>query len=142
MSKLWVKAVFFTSGAYDFGLGAAFLLFAPFIYRLFHVAQPGHPFYYQFPSLEMMIVGVLFCQIGKSPRENVDLMLYGAALKSSFVGLVLWYALHAQMPSFWIPFGWLDAVFLALFLAAWYTTRQDVAPPAAQILSSDGADIK
>ena len=115
------------SALYDLVLGVAFLLFWREIYRLGNVTLPGHPIYIQFPSLLMMIVAVMFFRVAQNPRESRELMLYGAALKASFVGLIFWHTFQHTVPPFWFTFGCLDSVLLAGFLAAWRLTP----PPSA-----------
>ena len=127
MNPRWIKAVFFASGVYDFGLGLLFLLFGLAIYRHVGIAPPNHHFYIQFPALLMMIFGVMFFEVGRNPEGGRNLMLYGAALKASFSALILWHAMRHAMPSFWVPFGWIDAAFLVLFLAAWNATARRTA---------------
>jgi hypothetical protein len=64
----------------------------------------------------------MFLRIARAPMANRFLMLYGAALKAGYSGLVFYYLLTTGVPSMWVPWAWADLVFLILFLWSWYYT--------------------
>jgi hypothetical protein len=122
MGDMVARIAFGLGGLYDFGLGVIFVLFGPAIYRYEAMTPPNHPAYIQFPALTMMIAGAMFFQVAKNPRANRSIMLYGVALKSSFISVVSWHALHHDMPATWFPYAWIDLVFLILFVTSWWLT--------------------
>jgi hypothetical protein len=124
MTTLWIKVVFAIAGVYDGLLGAAFLFFGLDIYHYAGVTPPNHIGYIQFPALLLIIFGVMFLQVAANPFKNRDLMLYGAALKASYAGVVFGHDLISGIPRLWIPWAWADLAFLVLFLAAWNATRK------------------
>jgi hypothetical protein len=122
MTRSWIKVLFVIAGIYDALLGAAFLLFGSGIFRATGVTPPNHFGYIHFPALLLIIFGVMFFRIAADPVRNRELMLYGVALKASYSGVAFWYDVHGGIPSLWMPWAWVDLVFLALFLLAWRQT--------------------
>ncbi len=123
MASKWIRAVFALSGVYDALLGLTFFLFGYHIYGAFGVPPPNHPGYIQFPALLLVVFGAMFLQIAADPVARRELMLYGMALKVAYCGVVFWHAIKHNMPTMWLPFAWIDVVFLVLFAAAWQSTR-------------------
>lgn len=123
MTGNWRKWLFYGAAVYDGVLGLAFLFFWPFVFRLFDVTPPNHPGYVQFPALLLIVFGFLFLHIARDPEAHRDLIVYGIGLKSAYSGLVFWYQLTGGVPAMWIPWAWIDLVFLVLFLV----TRQPMA---------------
>jgi hypothetical protein len=118
----WIRFLFLSAGAYDAALGLLFLL-APFLaFRWFGVAPPNHAAYVQFPAALLIIFALMFFRIADDPVRNRDLIVYGALLKSSYVGLAFYYQLTQGIPEMWIPWAWIDLAFLVLFLIAWLKT--------------------
>lgn len=128
MNSTWPKWVFAIASAYDGLLGVTFLFLWSWPYRYFGIEPPNHPGYVQFSALLLVIFAFLFLRIARDPAANRDLIPYGIALKASYSGLVFWYQLTTGVPSMWIPFAWLDVVFLTLFVLA----RQNIVSPRAQ----------
>lgn len=114
----WRRALFYIAGAYDALLGAAFLLFGSRIFQLFDVTPPNHQGYVQFPAMLLIIFGFVFFRIARDPVAHRDLIGYGIALKAAYCGLVFWYQATDGVPAMWIPWAWMDLVFLALFVVA------------------------
>jgi hypothetical protein len=119
MTTRWIKVLFTAAGAYDFFLGLSFLLFGVRIFESSGVTPPNHFGYVQFPALLLMIFGVMFFRTAVDPVRNSEFMLYGAALKASYCGVVFWYDIKTGIPRLWIPWAWADLAFLILFLIAW-----------------------
>jgi hypothetical protein len=125
MNFFWIRVVFSVSAIYDGALGVAFLLFGSVMFRTFGVTPPNHMGYVQFPAILLVVFAVMFLQIARDPAGHRNLMLYGAALKAAYSGVVFWYQVKEGIPSFWIPWAWADLVFLLLFLLAWKRTRPE-----------------
>ena len=88
MSSFWVRVVFMIAAIYDGGLGLAFLFFGSDIFRIANVTPPNDLGYIQFPALLLVVFAVMFFHISRNPPKHRELMLYGAGLKASYVGVV------------------------------------------------------
>jgi hypothetical protein len=118
MTGDWRKVLFYLSALYDGVLGLAFVFFWPWVFQFFDVTPPNHGGYVQFPALLLIIFGFLFLRIARDPDANRELITYGIGLKAAYSGLVFWYQLTAGVPAMWVPFAWLDLLFLGLFVMA------------------------
>jgi hypothetical protein len=114
----WIRVLFIVAGLYDFLLGSAFWLFGLEIFQFFGVTQPNHIGYIQFPSILLVIFGVMFFQVAKDPIANRLLIPYGIALKCAYAGVVFWHDFKTGIPRMWIPWAWADVAFLVLFFIA------------------------
>ena len=123
MSHKWIKAVFFASAVYDGVLGLGFLFCAHCIFGYFGVTLPNHMAYVQFPALLLIIFAIMFFQISRDPVRYRDYMLYGMGLKVAYIGIVLGYHWTSGIPSMWLPWAYIDIVFLIAFILAWTSTR-------------------
>lgn len=128
MSLKWITTLFVVAGVYDVLLGAAFLFGHARIFAHFGVEPANHPAYIAFPALLLITFGLMFFQIGADPVRFRSLMPYGMALKASYAGLAFWYQLTIGVPSMWMPWAWIDLLFLIAFFLAW---RSVAASPEA-----------
>jgi hypothetical protein len=131
MNGGWRKWLFLVAALYDGVLGIAFLFFWPLVFELFGVTPPNHGGYVQFPSCLLILFGFLFLRIARDPVGQRDLIPFGMGLKAAYSGLVFWYQITTGVPAMWVPWAWLDLVFLAAFFVAW---RQPVPAGAARPL--------
>ena len=122
MKTNWIRSLFIITALYDGVLGVAFLLFPLAIFQSYGVEPPNHVGYVQFPALLLLTFAAMFVRIASDPVRHRELMLYGVALKAAYVATVLGHSLGTGIPSMWIPWAWVDFVFLMLFLAAWNAT--------------------
>jgi ABC-type Fe3+-siderophore transport system permease subunit len=123
-----IKITFAVAAFYD-GFFGFLGIFAPNIaFDLFDVVPPNHPVYVQFPSILLLIFGAMFYQVARNPVMHRDLMLYGIALKVGYSGSVFFHQLTTGIPAMWVPWAWIDLVFLVLFLLSWRATGSDSAP--------------
>ena len=74
-------------------------------------------------------------RIAQDPIAHRDLIPYGIGLKAAYSGLVFWYQLTEGVPFMWIPFAWVDVVFLLLG----YGTKVGLAPLPDTIDAGAGA---
>lgn len=118
MSGDWRRWLFYLAALYDGILGIVFLLAWPWIFRLFDVTPPNHGGYVQFPAFLLLIFGAIFLRIARDPDGNRDLIVYGMGLKAAYSGLVFWYQITTGVPFMWVPWAWVDLIFLALFALA------------------------
>lgn len=117
-----VKIIFFFAALYDGFIGAMGVLFPNLAFRIFEVVPPNHAGYVQFPAILLLIFGAMFYQVARNPISNRALMLYGAALKIGYSGLIFSYLLTTGIPGMWVPWAWIDLAFFVLFLLSWRHT--------------------
>ena len=120
----WIKPFFVISGLYDALLGITFIPFGAKIFQRAGVTPPNHMGYIAFPSLLLIVFGIMFLSIAADPVRRREMILYGMGLKASYCAVVFWYQLHGGVPSLWLPFAWADVVFLVLFFLAWRSLRE------------------
>ena len=130
MNTKWMKAAFGVSAIYDGLLGVVFLFAAPMIYDYFGIERPNHPGYVHFPALLLIIFALMLWQIARNPVKFRDLMPYGIGLKVAYCGVVFYHKLTTGIPDMWMPFAWLDLIFMILFFLAW-TKVKGVGQPVA-----------
>ena len=113
-----VSLIFYTAAFYDFMAGVLFLFAGPAIFEMVKVAPPSHWGYVEFPSLILMIFGVMFWQVAQKPEQNRNLIPYGVMIKFSYASVVIWHWAQGNMPEIWKPFSVIDVIFLICFLWA------------------------
>ncbi|MFA5103946.1 MAG: hypothetical protein WC527_02065 [Candidatus Margulisiibacteriota bacterium] len=114
----WIPPVFYLATAYDGILGAIGLLAPVQIYKRFDVPLPGHMGYIYFLSLLMILVAVMFFNIARDAMANKNLIFYGILAKTSFCLVVFGYLLFGNIPALFVPFAFLDLLFIVLFVLA------------------------
>jgi hypothetical protein len=119
MTVQWIKPLFIVAGIYDGVLGIVFLLFGGRIFRMSGVTPPNHTGYIQFPALILLVFAAMFFQVAAHPARNRALIPYGAGLKAAYCGVVFWNAIDGGIPSLWMPWAWMDLIFLVSFAIAW-----------------------
>jgi hypothetical protein len=119
MTAQWIKPLFIVAGVYDGALGIAFLFFGGQIFRMSGVTPPNHMGYIEFPALILLVFAAMFFQVASHPATNRALIPYGAGLKAAYCGVSFWNAINGGIPSLWMPWAWMDLIFLVLFLIAW-----------------------
>jgi hypothetical protein len=119
MNTKWMKLAFGSSAIYDGVLGVAFLFLGPMIYGYFGIERPNHLGYLHFPALLLIVFALMYWRIASDPVKFRHLIPYGIGLKVSYCVVVFYHWLTTGIPVMWIPFAWLDLVFLILFVLAW-----------------------
>jgi hypothetical protein len=122
MTARWVKIFLIVCAVYDGVIGAISFLVPRSLFHIFAVTPPNHWGYIRFPALLLIIFAAMFLRAAADPVARRDVILYGAALKLSYCGVVFWYQFRGNVPAIWVPFAYADLVFLVLFLLAWKTT--------------------
>jgi len=87
-------------------------------YARFAVTPANHPAYVQFAAAVVLIFGIGFWFVAQAPERNRDIIKLGVLFKIAYSSVVLGWWFQGQMPGMWVPFAWIDLVFLAAFLAA------------------------
>ena len=120
----WIKPVFIIAGLYDAILGILFLMIPNKIFEIFQITPPNHIGYVQFPALLLITFGIMFFQIAKDPITYRHLILYGILLKISYCIVVFTHWLMNNIPFLWVPFAFIDLLFLMLFLMIYSFLKQ------------------
>jgi hypothetical protein len=115
----WMKVAFGMSAIYDGALAFAFLLLGPTIYDYMGIEKPNHMGYLHFPALLLIVFALMYWRIASNPARFRDLIPFGMGLKVSYCGVVFYHWATGGIPAMWIPFAWIDVVFLILFVQAW-----------------------
>lgn len=118
MKREWMRPFFVVAALYDIVLGALFLVAAEPIYWRFGVTPANHPAYVQFAAAVVLIFGIGFWFVARSPERNRDIIKLGVLFKIAYSGVVLGWWFQGRMPGMFVPFAWIDLVFLGAFLAA------------------------
>ena len=111
-----IRILYSVAGAYDGLLGLAFLLGGPALYAHFQITPPNHWGYVHFGAGILVIFGWMFLEIARRPEQSRNLVTYGILLKVCYVGTVVWYWIHGDIPAMWKGFALADTVFAALFV--------------------------
>lgn len=111
-----IKKLFVVAALYDFILGIVFLLGFRQIYSYCGVALPNHDGYVQFAAALVTIFGIGFGFVARAPERNRDIIKMGICLKLAYSGIVLGHWFFGSIPSVWMPFAWVDLVFLLVFV--------------------------
>lgn len=114
-----ISVLFAVAAVYDGILGLAFAVLPRLVFETCGVTPPNHFGYVRFPGLLLLVFAALFAAVARAPRENRNLIPYGAGLKASYCALVFWYWATSDIPWMWKPFAIVDLVFLALFVVAY-----------------------
>lgn len=123
MNRSWIRLVFVVAGLYDVVLGVVFALATGAVFRFFEVATPEYLGYIQYPALLVALFGILFFHIARAPARHRALIWYGIGMKTIYIVLTFWHYLASGLPAMWLPWAWIDLIFLGLFLAAWMQLR-------------------
>jgi len=134
MKTTWIKLVLAASGIYDAVIGLAMFFAAPALFRAFHVELPNHDGYIRFPALVLLIFAVMFFRAAADPVARREMLLYGAALKLSYFGLVFWYQFNGGVPRMWVPLAWADVAFFTLFVMGWRSVSKVSEPVREAVL--------
>jgi hypothetical protein len=111
-----IRILYVLAAAYDGLLGLIFLLAGPRLYDYFQITPPNHWGYVHFAAGILVLFGWMFLEIARKPLESRNLVTYGILLKVCYVGTVLWYWTHGDVPTMWKGFAVADIVFGVLFL--------------------------
>ena len=127
MRMKWISTVFIVVTVYDAVLGFAFLVVPHRVFDMFQVTPPNHMAYVQFPGLLLLLFAAMYATIAVDPVKYRVLIPFGAGLKIAYAGIVFVYNATSGIPSMWLPWAWIDLVFLLLFILAWRATGRELA---------------
>ena len=126
MKAMWIKYLFLVAALYDGILGIIAVFWHDSIFELFSITPANHPGYIQFPALLLLIFAVMFFRIYSDPVRFHELIPYGMGLKVAYCLVVFWHTLAGNIPSLWLPWAWLDLLFLVLFIIAWRKLQSEL----------------
>ena len=124
MNENFIKPFFLIAALYDGVLGIAFIVAPLQIFAMYAVEPPNHMAYVQFPALLLILFAIMFYRVAMDPIRNRELILYGCGLKIAYCSLAFWYQITTGIPSMWVPWAWIDLVFLLLFIVSWRNLGQ------------------
>ena len=119
----WIPLRFVLAALYDGLLGLMFLIVPGYTFDLCGVTPPNHMGYVQFPAALLLIFGLMFANIARSPIRNRGLIPYGILLKVAYSAVSGWHWITTDIPGMWKPFTIIDLVMLALFVWAYALLR-------------------
>lgn len=99
-------------------------MFGSAIFRTAGVTPPNHMGYIEFPALLLVVFAAMFFQVARDPIRNRHFIPYGVGFKASYSGVAFWNEVNGGIPSLWIPWAWIDLLFLVLFMIAWLRLRR------------------
>ena len=123
MKSSWISFTFWASAVYDMVLGVTFLFAAKVVFAHYQVPLPNHLGYIHFPAIILIIFGVMFARIAMHPGRLRECMLYGVGLKIAYSGTVFYHHASGGVPAMWLPFAYVDCLFVVAFMAAWRATK-------------------
>ncbi len=119
MKHQWIRRLFVIAGIYDVILGMVFLLVPSKVFAFYGETPPDPMLYVQFPAALLLVFAVMFFMIAIDPIKNSNQILYGCGLKVSYCAIAFGYSLTSGISPMWMPWAWLDLIFLLLFILAW-----------------------
>ena len=131
MKREWIRPLFVIAAIYDLVLGVLFLIAWRPVYERFGIALPNHPAYVQFAAAVVATFGIAFWYVANAPERNRDIIKLGVLLKIAYSSIVLSYWFQGRMPGMWVPFAWIDLVFLLAFVAALRVVPKTAVPARA-----------
>lgn len=117
-----VKRLFLAASVYDLALGLAFGFCFKCIYGFCGIELPNHDAFIQFPAALVAVFGIGFLLVSRDPARHRGIIVLGMLLKAAYVGIVGGHWLFGSMPVIFVPWIFIDFVFLLLFAWAWKAT--------------------
>ena len=127
MKDTWIKYLFLIAALYDGVLAVIALIWHARIFEMFSITPVNHAGYVQFPALLLLIFAAMFYRIYTDPEKHQDLIPYGMALKVAYCLVVFGHAVGGNLPGLWLPWAWIDLLFLIGFGIAWRNLRAGLA---------------
>lgn len=128
MNDKSVKRLFLAAGIYDLVLGLVFVFFFKPLYAYMQVPPPNHDAYILLPGLLVVVFGIGFLMVSADPQGGRQIMLLGVLMKLVYCGTVLGFWFSSSIPVVYLPFAWIDLLFVLGFL--WAYRRTGPARPA------------
>ncbi len=111
------RGVFLVAAWYDLILGLAFFGFYGLIYSLLAIELPDNPSYVHLAAGFVFVQGIAYYFVYRNMERNIDIVRIGAIYKAVYTGVAFYHWAAGTLPhSIFALFGFLDLVFLVLFL--------------------------
>jgi hypothetical protein len=111
------RNLFLVAALYDFILGFVFFFFLPFFFEeIYNIAAPIYPAFYQGGAAFVFVMGVGFFFVYLNMYRNVDIVKIGITFKTVYTALAFYYVFIENMPWVFSIFGFLDIIFIILFI--------------------------
>lgn len=118
------RGVFLVAALYDLVLGLAFFFLYPWVYGTLGIALPTEPAYLHAAAGFVFVQGIMYLLVYRNMERNVDLVLVGVIYKAVYSGVAFFHWGTGTLPhSIFALFGFLDVIFLALFVYFLAETR-------------------
>ena len=121
------RNLFLIAALYDFILGSVFFVFLRFIFEdIFKISYPLYPVFFQASAAFVFVMGIGFYFVYLNMYRNIDIVKVGIAFKSVYTGLAFYYVFIENMPWTFSIFGFLDLIFIVLFVFFLRAVRREV----------------
>ncbi len=121
------RYLFLIAAYYDFILGSVFFVFLRFIFEdIFEISYPLYPVFFQASAAFVFVMGIGFYFVYLNMYRNIDIVKVGIVFKSFYTGLAFYYVFIENMPWTFSVFGFLDLIFIALFVFFLRAVRREV----------------
>ncbi len=121
------RYLFLIAALYDFILGSVFFIFTDFIFdHILKIPLPTYPAFYQASAAFVFVMGIGFYFVYLNIYRNIDIVKVGIAFKLFYTGLAFYYVFIENMPWTFSIFGFLDLIFIVLFVFFLRAFRREV----------------
>ena len=121
------RILFLISALYDFILGFIFFTFLRFFFEdLFRIPYPLYPAFFQAAAAFVFVMGVGFYFVYRNMYRNIDIVKVGIIFKVVYTGLAFYHVFVKGMPWIFSVFGFLDIIFIVLFIFFLLAVRREV----------------
>jgi len=121
------RNLFLIAALYDFVLGFVFFVFLRFIFEdIFKIPSPVYPAFFQAAAAFVFVMGVGFYFVYLNMYRNTDIVKLGIVFKLVYTGLAFYHVFIEKMPWVFSIFGFLDIIFIVLFIFFLRAVRREV----------------
>ena len=121
------RYLFLIAALYDFILGFIFFTFLRFFFEdLFRIPYPLYPAFFQAAAAFVFVMGVGFYFVYRNMYRNIDIVKVGIVFKLVYTGLAFYHVFVKGMPWIFSVFGFLDIIFIVLFIFFLLAVRREV----------------
>jgi hypothetical protein len=121
------RLLFLIAALYDFILGSVFFIFMGYIFdNILNIPLPTYPVFFQAAAAFVFVMGIGFYFVYLNMYRNIDIVKVGIAFKLFYTGLAFYYVFVENMPWIFSVFGFLDIIFIALFVIFLRAVKREV----------------
>ena len=115
-NQKYFKRLFQVGAIWNIAAGIEMLLFQEMIFNFLGMAPLGHPIFYQFFCLAVLLFGIGYWLVSRDLTRNHDIVRLGVAGKVLVFGFTLYHAGIGRLPWLWVITGFGDLLFAGLFI--------------------------